>query len=373
MLQRESRDIFQTVATLCRILFALTFIFSGFVKVVDPWGTAIKISEYLNAFGFENLKYARFGFSIWLCGAELMMGLMLLFRVRTPLISIFAVLAMLFFTTVTFITAMWLPVEDCGCFGDAVKLSNWETLAKNLVLLPMSIVIWWSVRKEKIFTVARWELVMTGLIMCVAFGLGIYCYRHLPLVDFLPYKVGTSLREAVSTDFEMEEGKTVLVYRNLQTGEEREFSLEDTEWQDESKWEWVDTRTEAVESDPVSDALLAEFSLHDAEGDATDDVLGYEGKTYMICVGDFADVKPAWESRLEALVNRATAEGARVVCLTPESLREVTYRRFGESEEVRCYNIDATTLMTMLRAKVGVVALDDGVIMDKRNVRDIDK
>ena len=165
--------MFQTIATLCRILFALTFIFSGFVKVVDPWGTAIKISEYLNAFGFESLKYARFGFSIWLCGAELMMGLMLLFRVRTPLISIFAVMAMLFFTTVTFITAMWLPVEDCGCFGDAVKLSNWETLAKNLVLLPMSIIIWWSVRKEKIFTVSRSELVMTGLIMAVAFGLGI--------------------------------------------------------------------------------------------------------------------------------------------------------------------------------------------------------
>lgn len=372
MLQRENKDMFQTIATLCRVLFALTFIFSGLVKVVDPWGTAIKISEYLNAFGFENLKYARFGFSIWLCGAELMMGLMLLFRVRTPLISIFAVLAMLFFTTVTFITAMWLPVEDCGCFGDAVKLSNWETLAKNLVLLPMSIIIWWSVRKEKIFTVSRSELVMTGLIMAVAFGLGIYCYRHLPLIDFLPYKVGTSLREAVSTDFAMEEGTTVLVYRNLQTGEEREFSLEDTEWQDESKWEWVDTRTETIESDPVSDALLAEFSLHDAEGDATEEVLGYEGKTYMICVGDFEDVKPAWERRLEALVNRAAEEGARVVCITPEPLREVTYHHFGESEEVRCYNIDATTLMTMLRAKVGVVELNDGVIMDKRNVRDLD-
>jgi hypothetical protein len=229
------------------------------------------------------------------------------------------------------------------------------------------------VRKEKIFTVSRSELVMTGLIMTVAFGLGIYCYRHLPLVDFLPYKVGVSLRESVSTDFAMEEGTTVLVYRNLQTGEEREFSLEDTEWQDDSQWEWVDTRTEAVESDPVSDALLAEFSLHDAEGDATEEVLGYEGKTYMICVGDFEDVQPAWESRLEKLVNRATSEGARVVCLTPEPLREVAYHRFGESEEVRCYNIDATTLMTMLRAKVGVVELTDGVITDKRNVRDIEK
>ena len=165
----------------------------------------------------------------------------------------------------------------------------------------------------------------------------------------------------------------MLVYRNLQTDEVREFSLEDTEWQDEQTWEWVDTRTVTANSNPVSNALLAEFSLHDAEGDATEELLGYEGKVYMICVGDFADIKPAWERRLEALVNRAMNEGARVVCLTPEPLREVTYRRFGESEEVRCYNVDATTLMTMLRAKVGVVELTDGVITDKRNVRDIAK
>jgi len=361
----------KNAATVCRIILGLTFIFSGFVKTVDPWGTAIKISEYLNAFGFENLKSYLFGFSIWLCGAELMMGCMLLFKVRTPLISIFAVLAMIIFTSITFVSAVWLPVEDCGCFGDAIKLSNWETLAKNLVLLPMSIIVWLDARKGRIFPILRHEYLLTLLFFALAGGLGIYCFRHLPLIDFLPYKVGTSLREAVSGSFDIgNEVETVLIYRDRQTGEEREFSLDDTEWQNSDRWEWVDTRTEIIDDD-TSSASLAEFSLHDPEGDATDEILGYEGRTYMICVNDFERIKPRCLQRLEALTARAEEEGACVICLTPVPLREVTYRPFGDSGEVRCYNIDATTLITMLRAKTGVVELTDGVISDKRNCRDI--
>ena len=369
---QNNTSTLKNLATVCRILLGLTFIFSGFVKTVDPWGTAIKISEYLNAFGFENLKYYRFGFAIWLCGAELMMGCMLLFKVRTPLISIFAVVAMVIFTSITFVSAVWLPVEDCGCFGDALKLSNGETLTKNLILLPMSIIVWLDARKGKIFPILKHEYFLTLLFFCLAGGLGIYCYRHLPLIDFLPYTVGTSLREAVSQDYNPEAiGETVLIYRNKQTGEEREFSLEDPTWQDSETWEWVDTRTE-VSDESYQIASLVEFSLHDPEGDATYEILDYPGTTYMICVNDFDDIKPRCLERLEALVDRATAAGDRVICLTPEPLREITYHSFGASDEVRCYNIDATTLVTMLRAKTGVVELQDGVIADKRNCRDIE-
>ena len=122
---------FKWLSHACRIVLGVTFIFSGFVKTVDPWGTAIKIQEYLSIYGLESLSGLRFGFSIWLCGAELMMGLMLLFKVRIRLISIFALASMIFFTVLTFLSATWLPVEDCGCFGDAVKLTPWETFAKN--------------------------------------------------------------------------------------------------------------------------------------------------------------------------------------------------------------------------------------------------
>ena len=189
---------FKWLSHACRIVLGVTFIFSGFVKTVDPWGTAIKIQEYLSIYGLESLSGLRFGFSIWLCGAELMMGLMLLFKVRIRLISIFALASMIFFTVLTFLSATWLPVEDCGCFGDAVKLTPWETFAKNLVLLPLSVVVWWRYRRDRIFAFSKAEVGCTVLFFSLAMGLGIYCYAHLPLIDFRPFKVGVNIYEAMN-------------------------------------------------------------------------------------------------------------------------------------------------------------------------------
>ena len=157
-------------------------------------------------------------FSIWLCGAELMMGCMLLFKVRIRLISIFAVLSMVFFTLLTLLSATLIPVEDCGCFGEALKLTPWETFVKNVVLLPMAFVVWWRYRPDKIFAFKPLEIVLTCTFFFLAMYLGYYCYIHLPLVDFLPYKVGVNIREAMQAPVvEPGESETVLVYRNRRT------------------------------------------------------------------------------------------------------------------------------------------------------------
>ena len=267
---------FKWLSHACRIVLGVTFIFSGFVKTVDPWGTAIKIQEYLSIYGLESLSGLRFGFSIWLCGAELMMGLMLLFKVRIRLISIFALASMIFFTVLTFLSATWLPVEDCGCFGDAVKLTPWETFAKNLVLLPLSVVVWWRYRRDRIFAFSKAEVGCTVLFFSLAMGLGIYCYAHLPLIDFRPFKVGVNIYEAMNA-YSADPGP--------QAGRLHEFSLDDTEWQDAGRWEWVDTRTEELD-EPKVDPTLSEFSLRDAEGDATESLLTRPGRVYMLCITD---------------------------------------------------------------------------------------
>lgn len=364
---------FKWLAHACRIVLGATFIFSGFVKVVDPWGTAIKVQEYLAIYGMESLSGLRFGFSIWLCGAELMMGLMLLFKVRIRLISIFALASMIFFTALTFLSATWLPVEDCGCFGDAVKLTPWQTFAKNLVLLPLSVVVWRRYRRDRIFAFSKSEVACTVFFFSLSMGLGIYCYLHLPLLDFRPFKVGVNIYEAMNaygSASETQRGETVLIYRNRRTGRLREFTLDDTEWQNAERWEWVDTRTEEP-AEPEVDPTLSEFSLRDAEGDATERLLTRPGRLYMLCVTDAEGLDAACERRFRRVVERAAAEGAPIVCLTPERLHGVTYRSFAGSAAVRCYNIDATTLKTMLRAFNGMVVLDDGTIVEKRNCRDI--
>lgn len=183
---------------------------------------------------------------------------------------------MLFFTVLTLLSATVIPVEDCGCFGDAIRLTPWETFLKNLILLPMAVVVWWRYRPDKVFAFKPVEIVLTCLFFFLSMALGTYCYRHLPLVDFLPYKVGVNIwQEMHASEAEAGEVETVLVYRNLETGRLREFSLEDTEWQDTTRWEWVDTRTES-DSSPVR-PIIGEFALHDAEGDATEELLTAPG------------------------------------------------------------------------------------------------
>lgn len=368
-MMRSSRA-FKILTLFCRLVLACTFIVSGFTKVIDPWGTSLKINEYLSIYGMEQLQGASMAFSIWLCGAELMMGCMLLFKVRIRLISIFALVSMFFFTLLTLLSATLLPVEDCGCFGEALKLTPWQTFFKNLVLLPLAVVVWWRYRPDRILAFNFSEIVLTCTFFSLSMLLGYSCYRHLPLIDFLPYKVGVNIWEEMHAQpaADEQEPQTVLVYRNLRTGALREFTLEDSEWQDASAWEWVDTRTEGDLS--AVGAMIGEFSLRDVEGDATERILTTPGRVYMLCVTRIGQLPRGCGQRMAQLVRRAQAEGSEVICLTPDPLYEVTWLDF-EGMPVRCYNIDALTMKTMLRARYGVVVLDDGTITDKMNCRDI--
>ena len=362
-------------AMVCRVLVGVIFAFSGFVKAVDPWGTVLKVNEYLSIYGFEELQPASMVFSIWLCGAELMMGLMLIFRVRTRLISIFALVSMTFFTILTFLSATWIPVEDCGCFGDALRLSPWKTFFKNLIILPMVVVVWYRYRHQRIFVINKVEVALATLFCVVAMGVGTYCYFNLPLIDFLPYKVGANIYEMINRQHdtgseEINEEEYVLVYRNRRTNKLREFSIDDKEWQNEEKWEWVETRVDNEVS--AVHTLVSEFSITSADGDVTSQILARKGMVYLICVTDLNDISGDCRRRLRSVVEHAASNGGLAVCLTPQIMRELTYYSFDGSEPVKCYNIDATVLKTLLRAKNGLVVLEDGTIKGKYNCRNID-
>lgn len=363
---------FRLLTHICRTLFACTFIVSGFVKAIDPWGTAMNITNYLTIYGFDALKPFVMVFSIWLCGAELMMGCMMLFKVRVRLISIFAVLSMIFFTTLTFLSATWIPVEDCGCFGEFIKLTPWQTFAKNLVLLPMAVCVWWRYRPDRVFAFSKLELALTILFCSASMGLGIYSYYHLPPFDFLPYKVGVNIAEAMEqARNEQANADVVLVYRNRRTGKLKEFSLTDKAWHNDKKWEWVDTRVSEEGGNKVEPMIL-EFYISDEQGhDVTDSLLSVKGKLYMLCVSRLGGVDASCREHLRSVVERAEAENASIVCLTPEILHGETWHSFDDSAPVRCYNIDAKTMKTMLRANVGLVELSDGTITAKYNCRDI--
>ena len=355
-----------------RIVFGGVFLFSGFVKAIDPVGSAYKFDDYFAAFGLSALNIFSLPLAFSVAAFEFYLGANTLLganKKRTPLLDL---LFMLFMTPLTLYLAIANPVSDCGCFGDALILTNWETFFKNLILLPMSAVVWAYYRHDRVFNFNLREIILTVFFFLFTMGIGLYCYRHLPLIDFLPYKVGVNILEEMedATDEVQGEVETVLVYRNKQSGEVREFAIEDPEWQDESKWEWVDTK---VSEEPLPmHSLIEEFALRDGADDVTRQVLSTPGRLYLVCVTTFDRVGRKCSERLRLLIGRAEEEQAQVVCITPQALQPGQTCSFGGGIEVPCYNIDASTMKTMLRSMTGVVVLEDGVIVDKRNCRDIE-
>ncbi len=159
-----------------------------------------------------------------------------------------------------------------------------------------------------------------------------------------------------------------MIYRRTDDGSLHEFSVADTTWWDETRWEFV----EMVEDERFEPEMaLREFAVFDEEGDGTDGIVDFPGRVYMLCAVKLELIKPRYAAKFEKIVRRAHQEGARVVLLTASPLEGDDTMSFGEGAAVELFNVDATTMITMLRASVGMVVLEDGVIVDKRNCRDI--
>ena len=356
----RNRRWYRYLSHFCRIIFAITFIVSGFYKAIDPWGTILAMRNYLVAYDITAPEWLVTTLSIWLSGAELMMGCMLLFKVRIRMVSILSVLSMIFFTVLTFLSATVIPVEDCGCFGELIKLTPWQSFAKNAVLLPMALCFWYRYRPDRVFAFSKLEFSLMCLFFTFAMSMGAYHYLHLPLIDMLPYKVGVNIGEEMDkAQAKQTSEEVVLVYRNLRTGRIREFSLEDKAWHNDKRWEWVETR---VESDNHSvEPMILEFYVSNQEGDKTSEILSYQSKLYMLFVSH-AEYDDAVRERFEAVQRYVECNGGKVIYITPEAIADTS---------VDIYNMDSKTMKTILRADYGLVVLENGVIAEKYNYRDI--
>ena len=356
----RNRRWYRYLSHFCRILFALTFIVSGFYKAIDPWGTILAMRNYLVAYDITAPDWLVTTLSIWLSGAELMMGCMLLFKVRIRMVSVFSVLSMIFFTALTLLSATVIPVEDCGCFGELIKLTPWQSFAKNAVLLPMALCFWYRYRPDRMLAFSKLEFSLMCIFFTFAMSMGVYHYRHLPLIDMLPYKEGVNIVEAMDkarASHASEE--VVLLYRNRRTGRIREFSLDDKAWHNDKRWEWVDTR---VESDNHSvEPMILEFYISNHEGEKTSEILSHEGRLYMLFMANF-EYNNAVQECFEAVECHAEQSGGSVIYITPEHITDPTSN---------IYNMDAKTMKTILRADYVLVELENGTILAKYNYRDI--
>ncbi len=342
-----------------RIIVGIVFIFSGIVKAVDPLGSAYKFSDYFQAFNLEFLKPFALVLAIFLFTAEFISGFALLsgYRRKTGLWGV--LILMLIFTPLTLILAITNPVSDCGCFGDAIHLTNWQTFWKNVVLMIM-VVILFSGRKSirQISTVKReWTVIITVITLFVVFSL--LNMRYLQLFDFLPYKTGTNIREGMT----IPEGKpadeylTTFIYEK--EGVRKEFTLENYP-ADDSTWKFIDQKSRLVKKGyqpPIHD-----FSITTIEGeDLTDQILDDPGYTVLMIS---TKLNKADQKNIEkgfTLGEWCVAKGISFYVVTASGTDEVK----GYSKGLTICTADETTLKTIVRANPGYMLLKGGTILGK--------
>ena len=349
-----------TVAVnVCRLLLAATFIFSGFVKANDPLGTVYKLEDYVHAMAWFTLPDTfLLGCAVILALFEFTLGVYLLFGMKRKATSAITLIFMVVMTLLTVYIAIANPVEDCGCFGDVLILSNGATLAKNIVLLGAAVLVsrYYRLQKDFLGSTAKWLIAFVSLCLIIAYA--VYCIVCLPVLDFRPYKVGTNLREAVTSDQQKFDVK--IVYEK--DGQTLELSAEDED--PDSTWTYVETRRTPIETQHLA---TADFYVADADGeDVTEEILLADGYTFLLIIPDLMNADEGCVDKVNEVYDYAQEKGWGFYCLTSsEDQRAQTYWNDHTGAEYMYYIAEERMLKTVVRGQPGLVLLQDGVIVKK--------
>lgn len=365
-----------TLNVIARWFVGLVFLYSSFVKGVDPMGTMFKVQEYMTAWSIGNITFdwalpMAGVLSVALICAEFIIGILLIFNAYRRLAAWGLAAMMLFFTVTTLVDALTNKVTDCGCFGDAIKLTNWQTFWKNIVLFVPTIVIFicrkWNIKRhfERETLIAL--IAIVGMLI-----FGIYNIKNEPCIDFRPWKVGNVM---MPVDEENLEVKSFLTYKNNETGETMEFEskkmmefiAEDSTWTD--KWTFVDSRVE----DPYE--IHADgFSMLGPDGD--DYAKDIIGSAEYVLIGTIHDVNKIDAEGIRALQQThefCVAKGIDFILLTNALEEEMQAFLYANNlSEMAYYGADATAIKAMMRSNPGFLLLKNAKVLAKWPTRSAD-
>jgi hypothetical protein len=353
------------ISRLCWLLVGGLFIFSGLIKINDPVGTAIKLEEYFEVFAadfstvFLVLEPYALYLSILLSALEIILGVALLLRWRLTAVLWSLLAIIVFFTFLTFYSAYFNKVTDCGCFGDAIKLTPWQSFTKDVVLLGMILVLLATGRYLPAPAKGRWAPLAMAFTTVAAFGLGIYAYNHEPFIDFRAYKVGNNLPKLMKPSAPLK-----YKYVMEKNGETQEF----TEYPKDTTYKFV----EMVALNPEAGPRITDFSIWNDAGDYTPQI--FRGNKLLILVQDVRKANPDSFADINALVAGAEqleAPKVEPLVLTASSSQDFDVFRHEVNLAAPYYFGDATVLKTMMRANPGIMLLKNGLVVGKWHHNDV--
>lgn len=348
----------------CRLVLAVTFIFSGYVKAIDPLGTQYKLHDYAGAVGVSAWvpDWLTLASSVGLSALEFCLGIFLLFAIHRRLASRLTLVFMVVMTLVT----LWLfvanPIEDCGCFGDALKLTNGQTFAKNLVLLACAAVVAWQPLRMMRFISesSQWIVVNYSILFIVVSSL--WSLYTLPTFDFRPYHVGADIRKGMEIPEDAPQPQFETTFIMEKDGVQQEFSLDNYP---DSTWTFIDSKTIQTEKGYVPPIHDFSITLRELDEDITDQVLSRAGYTLLLIAPHLERADDTNFGEINQLHEYAIEHDIPFYCLTASTDKPI--RRWIEltGAEYPFCTTDETTLKTMIRSNPGLMLLRDGVVAAK--------
>ena len=363
----------KNIITLSRWIFGLVFIFSGFVKGIDPWGFEYKLLDYLQSLGLGGLGFLAVLGSWLLPFAEFIIGASILLCVRIRLTSLLGLIFMAVFTPLTLYVALANPVTDCGCFGDALVITNWQTFFKNILLSAMIILVYINRAKIEPVILGKWRYYRITVITCVYIGFVTWSYRHDPVFDFRPYKVGANIPEGMK----IPKGKhadvysNTFFYRNRQTNDVKKFTDTDYPWKDTLNWKFESMgESELVQkgyTPPIHD-----FQIRTAPGDDVTSFFFADDKpTFFLIAPNLAKSSLKKQDLINQLASWARVSDYKFVCLTSTTGQRLADFRNQANPAYEFLFGDEVTLKTIVRGNPGLLYLRSGTILGKWHYNDI--
>lgn len=353
----------------CRFLLGATLVFSGFVKAIDPIGTQYKLQDYISAVGMGGIvpDIVTLLASVALSALEFSLGVFVLFAIRRHLVSKILVAFMAVMTLITVWIALFNPVKDCGCFGEALRLTNVQTLLKNIVLLAASVVVAWRPLRMYRFLSRSTQWIAINYTILFVLLLSAHCLYHLPLIDFRPYHIGMNIKKGMEIPAGAPQPEFETTFILQKNGVKKEFTLDNYP---DSSWQFVDSKTVQTKEGYVPP--IHDFSIQKANGDdITDSVLTAKGYIFLLVSPHLEQADDSNFGDIDLLYEYCQERKIPFYCLTASTKKDIDHWADITGAEYPFCFTDETTLKTIIRSNPGLLLLKDGTIIRKWSHNDL--